>query len=90
MGPPSDRPRWFSKYWPKRIPAVSVPTSRSLCQYQKAEPSIWLVPDFVMALMSPPPKPLCRTSNGAVITWYSRSASSVMLLACTCPPGCPV
>src|SRR2546429_597305 len=40
--------------------------------------------------MSPPAKLPCRMSNGAIRTWYSRTASIEIGCAFACPPGVPL
>ena len=55
----------------------------------KSEPWNVLEPDLVTALTRPPVKPPCRTSNGAISTWYSLIASTEIGCAFAWPPGVP-
>src|SRR3989449_7410816 len=54
------------------------------------EPWNWFDPDLVTALINPPVNPPSRTSNGAISTWYSLSASTEMGCAFAWPPGVPL
>src|SRR2546425_12506645 len=89
MGPLRLAPYWD---WVKSValtPAVSLPTKLWFWRYPKADPWNSLAPDLLTALIRPPAKLPWRTSNGAMSTWYSCTASIEMGWALAWPPGVP-
>ncbi len=90
MGPLRLAPYWD---WVKSValtPAVSLPTSLWFWRYPNADPWNSLLPDLLTALIRPPAKLPWRTSNGAMRTWYSFTASIEMGWALAWPPGVPL